>query len=107
GKAKGNLVQTGARNMSGYAKQLWAARSRRADGRKRRSAFEDDKRHIDQRFDIIDNGRHAEEPDMNRKRRFVSGLAAFAFDRVEKRCFFPADVRASPAAQLDIEGKSR
>ena len=42
-------------------------------------------------------------PDLHRERRLVAGLAPEAFDRVEDRGLFAADVRPAAAPDLDVE----
>ena len=58
---------------------------------------------FDERLDVVDDGRLAEQADLDRERRLVARLAAVALDRVEERRLLAADVRAGAAADLDVE----
>ena len=64
---------------------------------------EHDLEHVDQALDVVDDGRLAEQADVDRERRLVARLAAVALDRVEQRRLLAADVRAGAHAQLDVE----
>ena len=89
-----------------------AARTRPAArrGRRRRTGAcprvavaDEDLRHVEQRLDVVHDGRLAEQPDLDRERRLVPRLAAVALDRLEERRLLAADVRAGADAQLDVE----
>ena len=45
----------------------------------------------------------SKESFVNGKRRFAARLAAFAFDRIEERGLFAADIRAGAAPDFDVE----
>ena len=64
---------------------------------------EDDVEHVDERLDVVDDGRLAEEADLDRERRLVARLAPLALDRLEDRRLLAADVGARAAADLDVE----
>ena len=74
--------------------------------RERLAAVEDDERHVDQRLDVVDDGRLAEQADLDRERRLVARLAALALDRLEERRLLAADVGAGAAPELDVEGEA-
>ena len=73
----------------------------------RLAALEHDERHVGQRLDVVDDGRLAEQADLDRERRLVARLAALALDRFEERRLLAADVRAGAAPELDVEGEAR
>jgi hypothetical protein len=60
-------------------------------------------RHVGQRLDVVDDGRLAEQPDLDRERRLVARLAALALDRFEQGGLLAADVGAGATPQLDVE----
>jgi hypothetical protein len=62
-----------------------------------------DVEHVEQRLDVVDHGRLAEQAGLHRERRLVARLAAVALDRVEERRLLAADVGARAAAQLHVE----
>ena len=68
-----------------------------------RAALIDDHGNIDQRFHVVDDRRLAEEAGLRGKRRLVARLAAIAFNRIEERGLFTADVSARAAAEFDIK----
>jgi hypothetical protein len=63
----------------------------------------EDQWNIGQRFDVVDNRWLSKESHMNGKRWFIAWFAALAFDRVEQRRFFTADVCSCAAANFNIE----
>ena len=69
----------------------------------RGAAGADDSRNVNERFHVVDGSRLAEEPRLRRKWRFVAWFAAIAFNRVEERGLFAADIRASAAANFNVE----
>src|SRR5262249_17034698 len=103
---EGDLVDAGPRHVAGKAEELGPGRRPRADRGEGLAAVEHDRQHVDERLDVVDDGRLAEEPLLDRERRLVAGLAAEALDRVEERRLLAADVRARAAADLDVEGDS-
>ena len=66
----------------------------------------EDQRDVGQRLDVVDHGRLAEQPDLDRERRLVARLAALALDRLEERRLLAADVGAGAAPELDVEGEA-
>ncbi len=61
---------------------------------------------VDERLDVVDHRRLAEQPLDDRERRLVARLAAVALDRVEERGLLAADVGAGALADLDVEGEA-
>ena len=61
----------------------------------------DDVAHPEQRFDIVDQRRPAEQADPERQRRLVARQAAPALERVEQRRFLAADIGAGATTQVD------
>src|SRR5581483_7276248 len=59
--------------------------------------------HVEERLDVVDRGRLAEEPELDGERRLVPRLAAFALDRLEERRLLATDVRAGADPELDLE----
>ena len=70
-----------------------------------RAAFEHDRKRVDERLDVVDDGRLAEQPTLDRERGLVARLAAIALDRAEDRGLLAADVGAGALAQLDVEAQ--
>ena len=67
------------------------------------AAIEHDVEDVDERLDVVDDRRLAEEARLHRERRLVPRLAAEALDRIEQRGFLATNVGAGAAAQLDVE----
>src|SRR5262249_56373172 len=63
--------------------------------------FLDDVAYPEQRLDIVDQRRPAEQPDLRRKRRLVTRQPALALDAFQHRRLLAADVRAGAAPHLD------
>ena len=61
---------------------------------------------VDERLDVVDHRRVAEQPLDDRERRLVARLAAVALDRAEDRGLLAADVGAGALAHLDVEGEA-
>src|SRR6185312_4290995 len=101
--AEGHLVDARLRDRAAETEQLGARRLLGADLRERRAALEHDERDVGQRLHVVDHGGPAEQARLHRERRLVARLAAEAFDRIEDRGFFAADVRTGPLAYLDVE----
>ena len=55
-----------------------------------------------QGLDVVDQRRAAENADLRHERRTMAGQAALAFDRLNHRGLFPADVGTGTPAQIDI-----
>ena len=91
--------------MAADAEELRAGRALGADRLERLGAavLADDQQDVDERLDVVDGGRLAEQPDLDRERRLVARLAALALDRLEQRRLLAADVGAGAAPQLDVE----
>ena len=92
--AERHLVQPGRLTVARHAEQLRARRRPGAGGGERLAAVEDDRQHVDQRLDVVDERRLAEQADIDGERRFGARLAAEPLDRVEQRRLLAADVGA-------------
>ena len=86
-----DLVDAGPFDAPGEAEQARAGRVRRADPRVRLAADPQDLEDIYERLDVVDSGRLAEQPLLDRERRLAARLA-LALDRVEQRRLLAADV---------------
>jgi hypothetical protein len=69
--------------------------------------LENDPVDVDERLDVVDHGRLAEQAGRGRERRLLAGLAAEPLDRVEEGGLLAADVGALAAPELDVEGRAR
>ena len=72
-----------------------------------RSAFLEDLAHPVERFHVVLERRPAEEPDLRDVRRTQPRHSALAFDRLDHRGLFAADVRARAAAQVNAGQRAR
>src|SRR5262245_14158209 len=97
------LVQSWPRRAAGDAEQFRPGRCPGADSGKRGAASSHDVENVDERFDVVDDRRLAEQSRLNGKRRLVSRLASEALDGVEQRGFLAANVGAAASSQFDIE----
>ena len=70
-------------------------------------ALADDVRHVADRFDVVDHRRLAPEAGDRGKRRLRARVAALAFERVQERGLFAADVAAGADVQVQLEADSR
>ena len=102
-----HLVGAGRPDRARDAEQLGPGRLLGADLGEGRAALEHDRQDVDERLDVVDHRRLAEEPLDDRERRLVARLAAVALDRAEDRGLLAADVRAGALAHLDVEARSR
>src|SRR6185312_1706707 len=68
-----------------------------------RATLVDDDRNVDKRFNVIDDGRLAEEARLRGKRRFVARFATMSLNGIEQCRLFTADVSPGATAQFDIE----
>ena len=107
GRAELDLVDAGPGDVAGQAEELRTGRAFRPDRGERGTATQHDERHVGQRLDVVDDGRLAEQPDLDREGRLVARLAALALDRLEQRRLLAADVGAGAAPELDVEGEAR
>src|SRR5207253_10297656 len=62
----------------------------------------DDVAHPEQRLDIVDEGRPAEQPDLRWEGRLVARQAALALDAFQHRRFLAADIGAGAAPEMDL-----
>src|SRR5207344_3173293 len=80
-----DLVGARTGDVAGQAEELGAGRDPAgADRRIGLAAQLEDERHVGQRLDVVDDGRLAEQPDLDRERWLVARLAALALDRFEE-----------------------
>ena len=63
-----------------------------------------DDRHAGQGDDVVDDGRLAEQALDRRQRRLEADDAALAFEALQQRGLFAADIGAGAQAELDVEG---
>ena len=105
-RPKGEFVYAGANHMPGNAEQPVSRGVCRADARIRGAAIQNNLRNVDQRFHVVDNSRLAKQSTLRGERRLVARLAAVAFDGIEQRGFFAANIRARAAANLDVKRES-
>ena len=71
-----DLVHAGPGDRARHAEQLAAGRPFGAERGERRPTAEHDRQHVDERLDVVDERRLAEQPDLDRERRLVARLAA-------------------------------
>ena len=93
-RPEAHLVRARARDVAREAEELRPGRALGADLRERRAGAEHDVEHVDERLDVVHDGRLSEEADLDGERRLVARLAALALDRLEDRRLLAADVGA-------------
>ncbi len=98
-----DLEHAGPGDRARHAEQLATLRPLGAERGVRRPTAGHDRHDVDERLDVVDEGRLAEQPDLDRERRLVARLAAEPLDRVEDRRLLAADVRAGAAEHRDVE----
>ena len=101
--AERHLVHAGPLARGRTRRTAWARSSRRCRWPRTPGRPAQDRQHVDQGLDVVDQRGLAEQADLDRERRLVAGLAAEALDRVEDRGLLAADVGAGAAEQLDVE----
>ena len=106
-RAELDLVHAGPLDVPRDAEQLRARGALGADRRVRRAAIAQDQRDVGQRLDVVDRGRLAEQPHLDRERRLVARLGAAALDRLEQRGLLAGDVGAGADPELDVERPAR
>src|SRR2546428_8129298 len=89
--------------MTRNGEELRAGGAGGAHRRKALAALLDNQEDVDERLNIVDDGRLTEQAELSRERRLVPRFAAVPLDRVEKRRFFAADVGAGAASDLDVQ----
>src|SRR4029077_14782933 len=104
--AEGDFVHARTDYVAGKTKQTVSCGISGADARVSSTAAADNFRNIDERLDVIYNGRLAEQASLGGERRLVARLAAVALNRIEQRGLFAANVRARASAQLDVKAKA-
>ena len=92
--------------MAGDAEQLRAGIVGPSDAGEPRSAAPQDVGHHRDRFDIVDRGGTAVEPDIGRERRLKPRLALLAFQAFQQRRLLAADIGAGAVMHDDIEGEA-
>src|SRR6476660_4892853 len=105
-RAEAHLVRPRPCGVAGHAEELRAGRAVGPGPGERRSGAEHDVEHVDERLDVVDHGRLAEQADLDREGRLVARLAALPLDRLEDRGLLAADVGACPTRDLDVEGEA-
>src|SRR5712691_4397048 len=70
--------------------------------RKPLGPVEDDRRHVAERFDVVDRGRALVEPFDRGKRRLEPRLRALPFERFDERRLLARLVRAGAAVDVDV-----
>src|SRR5712692_4383081 len=71
------------------------------------ATLENDLGNVDQSFHVVDDCGLAEQARLRGEWRFISGLAAIAFDRIEKSRFLAADVCSGTTTDFHIELERR
>src|SRR5262249_30253082 len=104
--AERHLVDARLGDVPRQAEELGALRALGADLRVAGPRGEHDVEHVDERLDVVDDGRLAEEAGHDGERGLRARLAAEALDRVEDRRLLAADVGAAALADLDVEGEA-
>src|SRR5260370_42661030 len=89
--------------MPAQGEELRARRFRRSDGAPGLGPAREDRCHVGQRLDVVDDGRLSEEAGDRGERWLGTWLTAAALERVEEGRLFTADVGTGTAAQLDLE----
>src|SRR5439155_20280817 len=89
-----HLVDAGPFDASGETEEPRPRRVGSARGGECCTSIGHDPEDVDQRLDVVDNGRLAEQAALDGKRRLVARLSAIALDRIEQRGLLTADVRA-------------
>src|SRR5262249_6879376 len=90
-------------HVAGNAQDARAARLAGAQAGEPLAAFGNDVGDVHQRLDVVDDGRHPEQALDGRKRGLQPWPAALAFQRVQERRFFTADIRARAAMHRQLE----
>ncbi len=98
-----DLVDAGHGDLARQAEQLRAGGAVGAGGGVRGPAVQQDRQHVHQGLDVVDQRRAAEQADVDGERRLVAGLAPLALDGVEDRGLLAADVGAGASEDLDVE----
>src|ERR671922_369433 len=98
-----DLVQTRRLDTTRQAEQARSRRVGRAELGVLEPSHGQDLEDVDERLDVVDPGRLAEQAHLHGERRLVPRLPALPLDRVEQRRLLAADVGAGAAAQLHVE----
>ena len=98
--------QAGVQHASGKREDLGAFALLGADLRVPLAAIADDGRNVGVGFDVIDEGRLAEQAFLRGIRRARTRRAPLAFDRGDQRSFFAADEGAGAQPQIDVEAEA-
>src|SRR5205807_5293074 len=86
------------------AEELGAREARGTDAGEGFAAHQQEGRDARQRLHVVDQGRLAEDADVDGEGRLGARLAAQALHGVEERGLLAADVGAAATADLDVEG---
>src|ERR1700682_1827701 len=101
-----HLIAPGLDHIARETEKLGPCRSLGSNRRVGGATLKQDVEDVDQGLDVIDDGGFAEEAGLNGEGGLVARLAALAFDGVEERGLFAADVCPSPAADFDVESET-
>src|SRR5262249_50757865 len=105
-RPEGHLVRSRDLDRARDTEQLRPCRALGADRSERCAALEQDRQHVDERLDVVDDRRLPEQPTLNRERRLVARLTAVALDRAKDRRLLATDIRAGALAELDVEAEA-
>src|SRR5262249_1625279 len=89
--------------MPAHADEFQSARTIASGGFIPLDAARQNLRSVDKSLDIINDRRLREPPDRPRERRLVARFGAVAFDGLDQRAFFTANVTARTDKQPQIE----
>ena len=107
GHAHRNLDQPGPANRARQGEDLGSLAFRGADRGEPIAAFLDDRRHVGEGFDVVDQGRQIPEPGFGRVGGPGARYAPLALDRMQERGFLTADVCPGTNANIEPEVKPR
>ena len=110
GNAEGQFPDAGVLHLAGEAHQLGAMVAAVRAGQRGvpLHAVADDGRYVAQGFDVVHAGRLAPHTHRSREGRFGPGVGPAAFQRVDQRGFFTADITPGTGVheQLEIETRT-
>ena len=93
--------------MTGHRELRRTARTFRTQSGKPRRAIANDRRHAGKTLRVVDRRRLAVQTEVGRERRLEARLALLAFQRLEQRRFFAADIGACADESVKIEIDAR
>src|SRR5271163_1154870 len=104
-RAHGNFVNAGLGDITADAHEFQARATADALRFVPIHAAHQNRRHVRESFDVVDDGGLFPQAVSDRKRRLVARFGALAFDGFEQGAFFAADVAAGADEQLQFEGQ--